>query len=74
MSNSVPSMCTYTGFTVYLRSVNFTPKWILLLLVIQLSALAQVIWLSCLVMLLSGYFVYTDSAEEQARSQSWTSI
>ena len=74
MSNSVPSMCTYTGLTVYLHSVNFTPKWILLLLVIQLSALAQVIWLSCLVILLSGYFVYTDSAEEQARSQSWTSI
>lgn len=74
MSNSVPSMCTYTGLIVYLRSVNFIPKWILLLLVIQLSALAQVIWLSCLVILLSGYFVYTDSAEEQARSQSWTSI
>ena len=47
-SSSVPSMSTYTGLTVYLRSVNLIPKWILLLLVIQLSALTQVIWLSCL--------------------------
>lgn len=48
VSSLVPSMSTYTGLTVYLRSVNFIPKWVLLLPVIQLSALTQVIWLSCL--------------------------